>query len=74
MTRRLVVDANRVYSAILKDGATRRSMMLTGAALFAPRHLRLEIEQHKDEIVAARAGGSRTSTKRSRSCTVASRG
>ena len=51
MTRRLVVDANRVYSAILKDGETRRAMMNTGAALFAPRFLRIEIEKHKPDIV-----------------------
>jgi predicted nucleic acid-binding protein len=56
VTRRLVVDANRVFSAILKDGETRRAMMSTGATLFAPRFLRREIERHKSEI-ARRARG-----------------
>lgn len=56
MSRRLVVDANRVYSAILKDGETRRAMMNTGAVLFAPRFLRLEIERHKDDIVRRTRG------------------
>lgn len=56
MTRRLVVDANRVYSAILKDGETRRAMMTTGATLFAPRFLRLEIERHKADIVRRTRG------------------
>lgn len=56
MTRRLVVDANRVYSALLKDGETRRAMMQTGAVLFAPRFLRVEIEKHKAEIVRRARG------------------
>lgn len=56
MTRRLVVDANRVYSAILKDGETRRAMMNTGAVLFAPRFLRWEIERHKEQIVRRTKG------------------
>lgn len=51
MTRRLVVDANRIFSAILKDGETRRAMMSTGAAIFAPRFLRIEIERHKETMV-----------------------
>ena len=56
MTRRLVVDANRVYSAVLRDGETRRVMMNTGAVLFAPRFLRVEIEKHKGDIVRRTSG------------------
>jgi predicted nucleic acid-binding protein len=50
VTRRVVVDANAVYSALLKDGSSRRALMSTGAVLFAPRFLRIEIEKHKVEI------------------------
>lgn len=50
MSRRIVVDANRVFSALLKDGETRRAMMTTSATLYAPRFLRQEIEKHKPEI------------------------
>lgn len=57
MTRRPVVDANRVYSALLRDGETRRAMMTAGAILFAPRFLRMEMEKHKAEIVR-RSGAS----------------
>ena len=56
MSRRLVVDANRVFSAILEEGENRRAMMTTSATLFAPRFLRLEIERHKAEIVRRSRG------------------
>jgi predicted nucleic acid-binding protein len=57
VSRRLVVDANRVFSALLTNGETRRAMMTTGAALLAPRFLRLEIEKHKTEIACRARGG-----------------
>ena len=56
MNRRLVVDANRIFSALLKDGETRRAILTTDAALFAPRVLRAEIERHKNAIVRRTRG------------------
>lgn len=63
MSRKIVVDANRIFSALLKDGEMRRAMMTTSATLFAPRFLRHEIERHKDEIVL-RSGGKREDVDR----------
>lgn len=55
---KLVVDTNRVISAVLRDGPTRELLFSTGAELFAPMALREELDLHLNEIVA-RAGGSR---------------
>ena len=56
MNRRLVVDANRIFSALLKDGETRRAVLSAEATLFAPRFLRVEIERHKRGIVRRTRG------------------
>lgn len=48
---RVVIDANRVFSAVLRDGATRRIVFSTSAQLFAPELLRREIEDHLAELV-----------------------
>lgn len=56
MSGRLVVDANQLYSALLRDGRTRHQMMTTPATLFAPLFLRTEIERRKPGIVQ-RSGG-----------------
>ena len=52
---RLVIDANRIVSALLKDGVTREAILKTRTALFAPEHLRDEIGKHLPEF-ARRAG------------------
>ena len=52
---KLVIDANRIVSALSKDGATRATVLKTRASLFAPLYLREEIEKHMPEI-AHRAG------------------
>ncbi len=54
----LVVDANRIVSALLRDGATRAAVLKTRATLFAPEYLREEIGRHLPEI-AQRTGISR---------------
>ncbi|MHB8587150.1 MAG: PIN domain-containing protein [Thermoplasmatota archaeon] len=48
---RYVVDANRLISALIRDGRTRREFLLTEAELFAPVYLREELEKHKGEIL-----------------------
>lgn len=52
---RLVVDANRILSALLKDGSTRAAILETDAALFAPDYLKEEVALHLPEI-ARRVG------------------
>ncbi len=52
---RLVVDANRILSALLKDGSTRAAILETDAALFAPDHLKEEVALDLPEI-ARRVG------------------
>ena len=52
---KVVVDANRVYSAVLRDGTTRRILFSTAAELFAPALLRKEIVRHAPEL-ARRSG------------------
>lgn len=44
---RVVVDANRVISALLSDGETRRQLFTTEAHLFAPAFLSEEIAKHR---------------------------
>lgn len=41
-----MVDANRIVSALLKDGATREAVLKTAATLYAPNHLRDELMRH----------------------------
>ncbi len=47
----IVLDANRFFSALLKDGSTRKAIYDTEAALFAPEFLRVELERHTDELL-----------------------
>lgn len=48
---RLVVDANVLISALLRDGTTRHQLFTTEAHLFAPRFLQDEIHRHRDMIL-----------------------
>ena len=47
---RLVVDANRILSALLRDGTTRAALLKTSATLYAPTYLLEEIERHVPEL------------------------
>jgi len=51
----LVIDANRVISALLRDGTTRTAILSTRSTLFAPEFLLEELEVHWPEL-ARRAG------------------
>lgn len=42
---RFVVDANRIVSALLRDGATRKAIQLTDAELYAPEYLVEEVDR-----------------------------
>lgn len=48
---KLVVDANRIFSAVLRDGDTRRIIFSTSAELYAPEALRAEIARFKDQLL-----------------------
>ncbi len=52
---RLVLDANVVLSAALRDGNVRKALATTDADLFAPSFLKRELEKHLPSI-ARRAG------------------
>ena len=58
--RKIVVDANRALSALLRDGPTRRIFLETKAALFAPEVMRGEVQKHLASLTT-RAGLSRES-------------
>jgi len=47
---RIVLDANRLFSALLRDGSTRRTLYDTSATLFAPAFLKAELEKHRAEL------------------------
>jgi predicted nucleic acid-binding protein len=47
---KLVIDANRIISALLKGGSTRSAILETRATLFAPEILQDEIAKHAPEI------------------------
>lgn len=47
---KIVIDANRFFSALLKDGPTRKAISETRAALFAPGFLKDELARHRDEF------------------------
>lgn len=47
---RIVIDANRAISAILRDGPTRRALIDTSSELYAPTLLREEMVRHRAEI------------------------
>ena len=48
---RIVLDANRFFSALLKDGPTRKAIYETRADLFAPLFLKDELARHRGELV-----------------------
>ena len=52
---KLVVDTNRIISALLEDGSTRSAILKTGARLFAPETLLDEIGRHMP-LIARRVG------------------
>lgn len=47
---RIVLDANRYFSALLKEGPTRKAIHETQAALFAPDFLKSELARHRVEL------------------------
>ncbi len=47
----LVVDANILFAALVKDGATIDLLLQPEIRVFAPEFLFEEIEEHKDEIL-----------------------
>lgn len=47
---RVIVDANRIMSSILKDGSTRRVLLDATSELFAPTYLRVEIDTWRMEL------------------------
>lgn len=47
---RLVVDANIILSALLRDGATRELVLHAPLELFAPERLATEVARHVDEM------------------------
>lgn len=44
------MDANRILSALLKDGSTRDAILKTGATLFAPEDLQDELGRHLPDL------------------------
>lgn len=47
---KLVVDANCVLAALVRDAGNRRHFYSTAAALFAPVYLREEVEKHRERL------------------------
>lgn len=47
----LIVDANIVVAAIVKDSMTRKLIVFSSHELFAPAHLLDELYEHKKEIL-----------------------
>lgn len=47
---KVVLDANRLFSALLRDGSTRKALYDTAATLYAPAFLRTEFEKHHAEL------------------------
>ena len=48
---RLVVDANALFSALIKDGKSAEIFTSFGLELFAPEFIFEEFEKHKNEIL-----------------------
>jgi len=48
---KLVVDANILFSALIRDDHTRRLFFKDGLELFAPEYLFDEFEKYEDEIL-----------------------
>ena len=49
---KLVVDANVLIAAVLRDSTTRKLIVLGGMELHAPRYLSEEVEAHWEELTA----------------------
>ena len=47
---RFIVDTNVVFSALIKDSATRKLIHLPGMEYYTPEFAHIEIENHKEEI------------------------
>ena len=47
---RLVVDANILFSSLIKDSSTRRIILLDDFELFTPKYVFIELEKHIDYI------------------------
>lgn len=48
----LVLDANVLFSALIKDSHVRHFLMLSGDTFYAPEFILEEIDRHLDEIEA----------------------
>lgn len=48
---KVVIDANRVMSALIKDSATRRRLMTTDSILYAPGFIRTELAKHRTYLL-----------------------
>lgn len=49
---KLVVDANIVIAALIREGATRLLLMDEGFELFSPEYMLVELEEHGQEIAS----------------------
>ena len=48
----LVVDANILFAALIKESTTNELLFLENLHLFTPEYILTEIENHKEEILA----------------------
>lgn len=48
---KVVIDANRVMSAIIKDSSTRRTILATESTLYAPDFMRVELTKHRPYVL-----------------------
>ena len=48
---RLVVDANVLFSALIKDGKTAKIILDLGLELYAPKFVMVEFEKYKEEVL-----------------------
>ena len=55
MTMRIIVDANIIISALIRDSATRRILLHPRFDFYAPEYIMEEIERHKD-LISKKAG------------------
>ena len=49
---KLVVDTNAVAAALIREGISRRILLVSGISFFAPDFLGEELEEHKDIFLA----------------------
>jgi predicted nucleic acid-binding protein len=47
----LIVDANVLFAALIKDGATAKLFFVDGIHLYAPEYLHEEFEEYRSEIL-----------------------